>query len=167
MLVKSLIYLILVATSLFIALPLALWLLTRGAFAFSFGMWRSLGSLPLAVGILFTLWSAVYFPIYGKGTPLPSDPPRKLATKGLYKYTRNPMYLGAILTLIGQAVILESPAVLLLAAFMWVLFHLIVVYREERGLRSRFGQSFEEYAKAVPRWLPRIIRKGENKPPRL
>lgn len=153
-LLKSLVYLILVATSFFVALPLALWLLTREFFTFHFGGYRFFGFMPLALGVAFALWTAVYFPVFGEGTPAHSDPPKKLVTEGLFKCTRNPMYLGAILTLMGQAVILESPIVLLLSVLMWLLFHLLIVYYEEPDLRKRFGQAYEEYARTVPRWLP-------------
>ncbi len=161
-LLKSLVYLIVVATSLFVALPLALWSFTREFLTFRFGAYRFLGFIPLALGAAFTLWATVYLPLFGKGTPAHSDPPKKLVTTGPFKYTRNPMYLGAILTLIGQAVILESPIIFLLAVLMWLLFYLLVAYYEEPDLRKRFGQAYEEYSMTVPRWLPGILRKHKQ-----
>ena len=152
-LLKSLAYLVVVAVCLFVALPIALWLLTRQLIAFNFGLYRFLGFAPLTIGTAFTVWATIYFPIHGKGTPAHSDPPKKLATTGLFRHTRNPMYLGATLTLIGQAILLESPTVLLLAVFVWIFFHLLLVYYEEPSLRKRFGQAYEEYARTVPRWL--------------
>ena len=162
-LLKSLVYFILVATGIFIALPIALWLLTRNYLAFNLGAARFTGFIPLAIGIALTLWTTFYFPLSGKGTPLPSDPPRKLATEKVYKYSRNPQYLGAIFTLIGQAVLLESPVVLLFALLMSVLLHLLVVYFEEPGLRKRFGQAYEEYATTVPRWFLRHSGKDKKR----
>lgn len=152
-LLKSLVYLILVSTSLFIAPPIILWLLTRDLLSFDFGVYRFLGLVPLALGSVLAFWSTVSFPKFGEGTPAHSDPPKKLTTKGLFKYTRNPMYLGATLTLIGQTIIFESPVVLLLTVLVWFLLHLLVVYYEEPELRRRFGKTYEEYAKNVPRWL--------------
>ncbi len=160
---KSLAYVIIVAVGIFIATPVALWLLTRTSLTFHLGAARFAGFIPLAAGVVLTLWTTFYFPLSSKGTPLPSDPPRKLATEKVYKYSRNPQYLGAILTLVGQAFLLESPAVLLFALLMSVLLHLLVVYFEEPGLRSRFGQTYEVYAKNVPRWFLRRFAKDKRR----
>lgn len=135
------------------ALPIALWLLTRQLIAFHFGLFRFLGFAPLITGVVFAVWSTIYFPIHAKGTPAHSDPPKKLATTGLFHHTRNPMYLGATLTLIGQAILLESPTVLALAAAVWTFFQLLLVYFEEPTLKKRFGQTYTEYTQTVPRWL--------------
>ena len=161
-LLKSIAYLIVVAVSLFVALPIALWLLTRQMIAFHIGLFKFLGFIPLFSGVAFTVWATIYFPLQSKGTPAHSDPPKKLATTGLFRHTRNPMYLGATLTLIGQAILLESPTVLLLAGLAWIFFHLLLVYYEEPELKKRFGQTYEEYTRTVPRWLLKPPRKNKH-----
>jgi protein-S-isoprenylcysteine O-methyltransferase Ste14 len=163
-LLKSIAYLVVVAVSLFVALPIALWLLTRQLITFQLGLLRFLGFAPLTTGTIFAAWSAIYFPLRAKGTPAHSDPPRKLATNGLFRHTRNPMYLGATLTLIGQAILLESPTVLSLAAAVWLFFHLLLVYYEEPQLQKRFGNAYQEYAATVPRWLLKTKRKKQHVP---
>ena len=156
-LLKSLLYFALIGT-IFGILPFILWIFTKELVAFSFGTFRFLGFIPLVFGVAFTFWEALYFPLHSKGTPAHSDPPKMLATEGLFRFTRNPMYVGATLTIIGQAILFESPTILLLAILIWLLLHLLVVYYEEPNLRKRFGKLYEEYARAVPRWIIRRVR---------
>ena len=119
---------------------------------------RPLGLLPLSAGIIIYLWCARDFAVSGRGTPAPYDPPRMLVTRGLYGYVRNPMYLGVISIILGEAVLFDSILVLGYAALLLVLFHLRVLLYEERQLRKTFGASYDEYYRSVPRWLPRMPR---------
>lgn len=89
----------------------------------------------------------------GGGGPGMDTPPEHLVTTGPYAYTRNPMYLGHIIFLIGLALTLQSLAAALLAAASMVWFHLRVL-RDEKRLRERFGQAYVDYRKQVKRWLP-------------
>jgi protein-S-isoprenylcysteine O-methyltransferase Ste14 len=88
----------------------------------------------------------------GQGTLAPIDPPRQLVVTGLYRFTRNPMYNGVLVMLLGEAWLFHSFEVLRYAAGFVVTVHLFVVLYEERTLRSRFGESFRSYRAAVPRW---------------
>jgi protein-S-isoprenylcysteine O-methyltransferase Ste14 len=117
---------------------------------------RPFGLLPLSAGLMIYLWCARDFAVSGRGTPAPYDPPRLLVTRGLYGYVRNPMYLGVVSIIFGEAVFLDSIPVLGYAALLLVLFHLRVLLYEERQLRKAFGASYEEYCRSVPRWLPRM-----------
>jgi len=90
----------------------------------------------------------------GHGTHTPLDPPVELVRAGLYRFTRNPMYLLYAVVVLGEAVLYRSPALLGYAVFFAGLAHLYVVGREERQLARRFGPAYERYCREVPRWLP-------------
>lgn len=77
-------------------------------------------------------------------------------TGGLYARTRNPMYLGVLSVLLGEALAFDSFRLLAYAAVVFLGFHLFTVLYEEPAHRRRFGPAFEEYCRRVPRWLPRL-----------
>jgi protein-S-isoprenylcysteine O-methyltransferase Ste14 len=116
---------------------------------------RVSGLLLIAVGIAGFAWCAREFVIAGRGTPAPYDPPKALVVSGLFRYTRNPMYVSVVLVVLGEAVLFASPWLFGYAAALWVAFHLRVRYYEEPTLRRSFGATYEEYCRAVPRWVPR------------
>jgi protein-S-isoprenylcysteine O-methyltransferase Ste14 len=119
--------------------------------------WTALpGTILLALGAAVSLPCVVVFIGRGRGTPAPFDPPQKFVATGLYRYCRNPMYVGLLLMLGGLALIWQSPAVIILAALLAVAIHSAVVALEEPQLKRRFGQPYLDYCGRVPRWLPRI-----------
>ncbi len=83
-----------------------------------------------------------------------------LATSGPYAYTRNPLYLGSMLMGIGFAVAARSWWVGIVLVLMFFAIYIPVIRGEENFLRGRFSD-FEEYAKRVPRMLPRLTRSGD------
>ncbi len=116
---------------------------------------RILASAPLfllGAGIYF--WCLWDFAVTGRGTPAPIDPPTRLVVRGLYRYVRNPMYVGVLLVIAGWAAFSRSGRVVEYGLGVAVLFHLVVVLVEEPLLRHRFGASYEAYRRAVRRWLP-------------
>ena len=113
-----------------------------------------MGLLPLTLGVAFYLWCAWDFASAGRGTPAPIDPPRMLVARGLYRVVRNPMYVGVLLILIGESIIFSSLPILQYALFVWLMFHLFVVFYEEPTLRKKFGATYDEYRKSVSRWVP-------------
>lgn len=115
---------------------------------------RLLSLLPIISGAAILLHCIRNFATIGRGTLSPLDAPRRLVVKGLYRYLRNPMYVGVILILLGEALLFESLALLKYAAACFVLFNLMIILYEEPALRSRFGESYEHYCRAVGRWLP-------------
>jgi protein-S-isoprenylcysteine O-methyltransferase Ste14 len=119
------------------------------------GWARFAGLAPIALGIAIYLWCAWDFTFAGKGTPAPSDAPRLLVTRGLYRIVRNPMYVGIGLILLGEAILFGSWVLLGYAALILSLFHLRVVYFEEPTLKRKFGDAYEVYCRTVPRWVPR------------
>ena len=80
----------------------------------------------------------------------------RLITSGIYRYSRNPQSLGALLALTGTALIGNSGAALLLSAITWI-GSLAWLPQEERILARRFGERYERYRQRVPRWIGRRI----------
>jgi protein-S-isoprenylcysteine O-methyltransferase Ste14 len=135
------------------------WILATGAGGrLSLGVFRWLGLLPLLAGVAGLASCYVAFAIVGRGTPSPLDPPRMLVAGGLYRFVRNPIYLSAVLVLVGEAVLWQAPALVLYAGLFWVGSHLFVIGYEEPRLRRRFGPSYGAYSAAVPRWVPQRPR---------
>lgn len=85
--------------------------------------------------------------------PLRPDAASELVTGGVYRFTRNPMYLGMLLVLVGWAAFLASPLALLGAAAFAFFIDRFQIRPEERALRAVFGESFNAYASRVRRWF--------------
>jgi len=102
------------------------------------------------------LWVSIVFVRKGQGTPIPIEPPTRLVLQGLYRYVRNPMYAGAVLILLGDVIFFHSGWLLLYAVGLWSALHIALVVFEEPQLKKRFGADYEQYLKAVPRWIPRM-----------
>lgn len=136
------------------------YLLLRGGWRLpmSVGGLHWLGLALIVMGGLIYLWCAWEFTTRGAGTPAPQDPPKRVVTTGLYRYTRNPMYVGVSSVLFGEALFFQSAGLLIYTALVSLGFHLRVLYYEEPVLRKSFGAAFEAYCLKVPRWLPRRNR---------
>lgn len=111
------------------------------------------GWLLIGVGACGYLWCAVDFVRYGLGTPAPVAAPDHLVVRGLYQYTRNPMYVSVLLVILGQAALRWSAAVLLYGAFVLVAVSLFIRFYEEPTLTRKFGDAYVRYRQRVPRWL--------------
>ena len=94
----------------------------------------------------------------GRGTPAPFDPPRRLVVAGLYRFVRNPMYVGMGIFLVGEALLL--PAVrremLIMLAVCAAAVQVFILAYEEPTLRRLFGEDYVRYCRNVRRWLPRL-----------
>ena len=111
-------------------------------------------AIPLwGVGALILLWSFWNFLKQGGGTPAPIDPPKELVAVGFYRYTRNPMYVGIMLMLIGYFLWFGYWSLLIYGVFIFLAFNTFVAYYEEPTLRKNFGVAYEDYCKRVPRWF--------------
>ena len=114
--------------------------------------------------VLFAIGAAVYFrcawefAARGLGTPAPIAPTQFLVTTALHRYVRNPMYLGVALAIVGEAAVFRSVHVVVYAGIMLTIAHVFVVLYEEPTLRRQFGESYEEYRRTVPRWIPKFHR---------
>jgi protein-S-isoprenylcysteine O-methyltransferase Ste14 len=129
-----------------------------GAPFFGLTAMRWLGvALMLAAAPIFIDF-VVRFVREGFGTPAPIAPPRKLVVRGTFEYSRNPGYVAVVALVVGQAFLFGSLLVLLYATCLSVVFHLFVVFYEEPDLRARFGESYDDYCRRVPRWFPRFSK---------
>jgi protein-S-isoprenylcysteine O-methyltransferase Ste14 len=113
--------------------------------------WALLG-LALPLFVLFNL----RFVVEGHGTPVPIAPTDRLVVGGPFRWVRTPGYVSVVTLLVGQALVLGSPAVLGYAVVVAIAFHLVVVLYEEPTLRRQFGADYETYCRAVPPWVPRL-----------
>jgi len=121
--------------------------------------WLRFAAWPLLLlGLAIYLWCAWDFASAGRGTPAPIDPPKSLVVRGLYRHVRNPMYLGILAILVGEALLAQSRALLEYAAVIFGCFFLFVLAYEEPALYEQFGESYERYRQEVPRWIPRWHR---------
>jgi len=114
--------------------------------------WTWLGLLPLGIGIGLVLACALLFSKRGT-TIKPFEQSEALLTEGPYRYSRNPIYVGMVLTLVGVALLLgtRSPA-FLIPVFMWMITNQFIV-AEEVMLEERFGEAYDEYRQRVRRWI--------------
>jgi protein-S-isoprenylcysteine O-methyltransferase Ste14 len=114
-------------------------------------------AIPLwIIGTIIIIWCSVDMVQKGRGTPAHLDPPTKLIINGLYRYTRNPIYLGALLVQLGY--ILWSGSGLMIVYFLLfaLAYQILIVLIEEPILRHMFGEQYHAYCKQVPRWIPKL-----------
>jgi protein-S-isoprenylcysteine O-methyltransferase Ste14 len=123
-------------------------------------IFRFAGGVLITLGAIGLVDSFVRFATQGLGTPAPVFPTRNLVITGLYRYVRNPMYVGVVTAILGQALILGNVRLLEYAGLVWVLFHLFVLVYEEPTLRGSFGPEYKEFCAEVPRWIPRFTPWG-------
>jgi protein-S-isoprenylcysteine O-methyltransferase Ste14 len=123
---------------------------------------RYAGLPAILIGALIYMWCAWDFTFAGKGTPAPIDPPKELVVRGLYKYVRNPMYLGVLSLVLGQAVWFESRVLFEYAGLVFLLFNAFVFFYEEPVLGRKFGESYQRYRNTVPRWIPNMRRPSDR-----
>jgi protein-S-isoprenylcysteine O-methyltransferase Ste14 len=111
------------------------------------------GLLTSLAGLFIMLHCVVSFVIDGLGTLSPAVPTKRLVISGLYKFSRNPMYVGVMLILFGEVAFTVSVYLLFYSIGIFVLFNLFIVYREEPRLKKDFEQDYETYCKTVRRWI--------------
>lgn len=114
------------------------------------------GLLLIISGASMLLWSIYAFARDGKGTLSPADPARRLVIRGLYRFVRNPMYVGVVGVLLGEAVFFASKPLFGYALLVFLIFNLFIRVHEEPYLRREFGAAYEQYCREVGRWLPRF-----------
>ena len=110
----------------------------------------------LAIGLAIGMWCAVEFALRGFGTPAPFDPPRRLVVTGLYRFVRNPMYVGLGIALFGEAWLTGRIEILYETLILLVAVTFFTVLYEEPALRRQFGGDYIEYCRNVGRWIPRL-----------
>lgn len=117
---------------------------------------RNSGILFMAIGVLLVLICVFNFGNRGRGTLAPWWPTRKLVISGPYRYVRNPMILGVIFILFGEALYFNSISILIWALFFFVLNSLYFELVEEPKLERKFGDDYVDYKEEVNRWMPKF-----------
>ncbi|UCF62459.1 MAG: isoprenylcysteine carboxylmethyltransferase family protein [Anaerolineaceae bacterium] len=121
------------------------------------------GSVILAViGISMVIWVSITFVRRGKGTAAPIVPPKEFVAIGLFRFVRNPMYVGLLLVIFAEAVFFRSAWILLYGSLLWLATHSYTVLIEEPELERRFGATYRNYRSTTPRWIPRPPRYPET-----
>lgn len=154
LLLKNLLFTVLVPGTVAVYFPL---LIARGHSVGS-GFAVTISLVVLTLGAAIYAWCVWDFATFGRGTPAPIDAPKKLVVRGLYRYTRNPMYVGVLTVILGWATLFQAAYVLLYALMVGTCFHLFIVFYEEHHLAREFGSQYEAYRSRVGRWLPRYER---------
>ncbi len=116
--------------------------------------WQRLGYVLFAAAIVIDLWALGMFRRSDTSVhPLRLERNRALVTHGIYRFTRNPMYLGLLVLLTGFAFRLGSlTPFLMLPLFIWIIQRGQIVH-EERFLAARYGSAYQDYRAKVRRWL--------------
>ena len=113
---------------------------------------RAVGWVLIAAGLGLGVWARETFK-HLNTTILPHRGATALATTGPFRFSRNPIYLGEVLALIGIGLVLNAlPFLLIVPVFMFAVDRL-AIRREERHLLDRFGDAWVDYADSVRRWL--------------
>jgi len=115
-----------------------------------------MGVLSILGGACIYFCCAWEFAVRGFGTPAPIAPTKFLVVSGLHRYVRNPMYIGVLLVILGQAALFDAPRVAEYGCLCVLVAHIFVLLYEEPTLHRQFGESYEQYLRTVPRWIPRF-----------
>ena len=116
---------------------------------------RIAGAVVFTFGFALFAWCVWLFARVGHGTLAPWDPPVRFVAVGPYRYMRNPMISGVAAMLLGEALFLTSTSLFIWAITFLVINQVYFVLSEEPFLERRFGERYQAYKAAVPRWVPR------------
>jgi len=130
------------------------WLLTRWDAESQPASLRVLGIVVLVAGGALVVETTARFALHGRGTPAPWAPPERFVERGSYRFVRSPMYLGVLLLVLGQGLVLGRDILYAWAVAAWLMFTGFLAFYEEPQLRGRFGASYDDYRSRVRRWLP-------------
>ncbi len=115
-----------------------------------------IGAFLVLAGLIVLAATASLFIRFGEGTIAPWSPTRRLVVKGPYRYVRNPMITGVLSVLLGETLAFHSVPILIWLVSFFVINNIYFFFLEEPGLVKRFGDDYVQYARNVPRWIPRM-----------
>ena len=114
--------------------------------------WNAAGMIPLALGV--TLNAAADSALKKRGTTVkPFEESKVLVTSGIFSYSRNPMYLGMVMILIGVAILLGALSPFIIVPVFAVTMDRLFIIAEEKMLGQRFGHAWKQYKSNVRRWI--------------
>ncbi|WP_406050418.1 methyltransferase family protein [Kribbella sp. NBC_00889] len=116
------------------------------------------GFVVVAAGAFVVLRAFVRFVLEGRGTPAPVAPTEELVVGGDYRFVRNPMYVGVVTAILGQALLFLDLRVLTYGVLAWAVMAAFVRWYEEPVLLQRYGAQYDAYRRSVPAWVPRFRR---------
>jgi protein-S-isoprenylcysteine O-methyltransferase Ste14 len=116
---------------------------------------QAVGGLLICVGLVPVVQSFVEF-TRADGTPVPIASPPRLVVSGFYRYVRNPIYVGVMAILIGEALLFGSRGLLEYTVAAWCFGAAAVRFYEEPTLARKFGADYRNYQRAVRAWIPRL-----------
>ncbi|HEV2777980.1 MAG TPA: isoprenylcysteine carboxylmethyltransferase family protein [Actinophytocola sp.] len=117
---------------------------------------RVAGALVAVAGFAVLVAAFVRFVVEGAGTPAPVAPTEQLVVGGPYRYVRNPIYLALLAAILGQAMVLAQPVLVVYAAVAGAALVGFVLGYEQPYLAGRYGEQYARYRAAVPGWWPRL-----------
>ena len=156
LLLKNLLFLLIVPGAVGVYVPL----LISAHRPFVPGLMVVVGWVLLILGFSCLAWCIWAFARYGRGTPAPPLSPERLVVRGLYRYSRNPMYLGVLGMIAGWAVLFGDWRLVVYGAFVAAGFTAMIMLYEEPRLEKQFGAEYVRYKTRVWRWLPRLRKRG-------
>ena len=146
----------------FVWIPHRILASTNGYNNYNLGVFRYIGLFSIILGLVVFIWCVLSFAFLGKGSPAPFAPPKKLVVRGLYRYVRNPMYIGWLLILAGEVLLSQSIELFEYFLITFGLLYFFILFYEEPRLANKFGESYERYRKSVRRWIPRLTPYRED-----
>jgi len=135
-----------------VLVPYTILMLTGQLHSGPWSLYQFCAATVIFGGITLLFQSVWAFAYIGRGTLAPFDETDKLVIVGPYRFVRNPMYVGVLLILIGEAWFFGSFWLLGYAGFMLVAFDIYIIGYEEVRLRSKYGDDYEQYMEDVCRW---------------
>ncbi len=127
------------------------------------GFFSWFGLVIITAGVIIYLLTAISFLSRGKRTPaiwftkaisfIIGEEPMKMVSSGLYKYSRNPMYIGVITIVTGQGLYFQYSNLLWYAVSLFIIFTCVIIFIEEPHLEEKFGDEYRAYKKRTRRWL--------------
>jgi len=113
-----------------------------------------IGIILVIVGISLVILARREFAHHGQPTD-PGLPTKKIVTSGVFSFSRNPLYLGGILVIVGVALTTNVLWILVMLIPSIVICHYVLILPEERYLTAKFGREYKDYAATIHRWLGR------------
>jgi protein-S-isoprenylcysteine O-methyltransferase Ste14 len=153
-LISTLFFMFVLLPIFYILIPYGI-LSSRYVYSFNIGLLKYLGICFIILGIIIGVLCSIGFVVQGKGSPIPFSPTKELIVTGIYRYVRNPIYIAGSLVLIGETLLFQSFGILIYFIFMFGVFYFQALM-EEIHLEGEFGETYNDYRKSVPGWIPTL-----------